>query len=59
MENQERDLQRDCPSDGDAVERAYQQGIEAGKLRSLELAQFTTYAERIAFRAGWIKGKKE
>lgn len=56
MENQERDLQRNLTSDGDAVERAYQDGINTeGRI---EFRNYETYAERIAFRDGWMTAKK-
>ena len=57
MENQERDLQRNSPSDGRAVEQAYQDGIATNG--ELIFKTYDTYAERIAFRTGWFKVKKQ
>jgi ribosome modulation factor len=39
--------------------RAFQDGIDAGKLKSLKNPMYKTLDERLAFRHGWMRGMKE
>lgn len=55
-------LSGDCAGDGDAVERAYCDGIKharTGRLDSGKGTWYATYDERTAFRIGWMVGMKD
>src|SRR5690606_17590375 len=55
----EQDVSRDCRCDGEAVERAYRDGVAHGEaMRRDGGLCYGTYAERIAFRNGWMRGVK-
>ncbi len=56
MEKKKRDVSRYCECNGDAVEQAYQDGINTSG--RIEFKKYATYAEDIAYRAGWLAVKK-
>ena len=52
-----RELHQPGLTNGEAI--AYQMGTQAAAKNSYENPLFTTYSERIAYRAGWLTQKKK